>query len=304
MAEALKVKQFLAPRFWPMWLFFGFLRLVILLPLSWINAIGNFIGWLAYKLVASRRRIARINISQAYPDYDDAQIEHLVKQSFKSVGISIFELALAWWSPRDYLRKHCKVEGMAHLEKALAKNSGVILLTGHFSTLEIGGILMAMYTPLNAIYKRAHNPMFNAFMHYYRDRHLHSAIPNKDVRAFIKGLREGKATWYAPDQDFADQSIVFTPFLGGLASTLTSTARMAEKTGAAVVPYYPVRLDNNQGYKLVILPALEVFPTGDVAQDSARINQTIETMVRLNPEQYSWIHKRFKTQPEGMVSPY
>ena len=304
MAEALNVKQFLAPRYWPMWLFFGFLRLVILLPLSWVNAIGSFIGWLAYWLVPSRRRVARINITQAYPDYNEAQIEQLVKRSFKSVGISLFEMALAWWAPREYLRKHCKVEGMVHLEKAIARKKGVILLTGHFTTLEIGGILLAMYAPLNAIYKRAHNPMFNAFMHYYRDLHIERAIPNTDIRAFMGGLREGRATWFAPDQDFSDQSIVFTPFLGGIASTLTSTARMVEKTGAAVVPYYPVRLDSNRGYKLVILPALEVFPSGDVTQDSARINQTIETMVRANPEQYSWIHKRFKTQPDGKASPY
>ncbi len=303
MAE-LNIKAFLKPRFWPMWLMFGFLRLVSLLPLAMINFIGRSIGWIMYRLTPSRRRIARINIRQAYPDYSDSQIKQLVKKSFQSAGISIFELALAWWARRDYLRAHCTVEGMEHLQTALAKNKGVILLTGHFSTLEIGGILMALYTPLNAIYKRAHNPMFNTFMHHYRDRHLNKAIPNKDVRAFINGLREGKATWYAPDQDFADQSIVFTPFLGGIASTLTSTVRMAEKTGAAVVPFYPVRLANSKGYKLVILPALENFPMGDITQDATRVNQVIEDMVRQNPEQYSWIHKRFKTQPQGKASIY
>lgn len=304
MAKTLKLKKFITPRFWPMWLFFGFLRLVSLMPLPVINTIGKSIGWMIYRLTPSRRRVARINISQAYPDYNEDQIKQLVKRSFQSAGVSMFEMALAWWAPRDYLRAHCKVEGMEHLDKALAKNKGVILLTGHFTTLEIGGILMALYTPLNAIYKRAHNPMFNAFMHYYRDRHLKQAIPNKDIRAFITGLREGTATWYAPDQDFSQQSIVFTPFLGGIASTLTSTVRMAEKTGAAVVPFYPVRLDNNKGYKLVILPELDDFPSGGIMQDAARINQSIDEMVRLNPEQYSWIHKRFKTQPEGMVSPY
>lgn len=304
MAKTLKVKSFLWPRFWPMWLLFGFLRLISLLPLPAINAIGNSIGWLMYRLTPSRRRVARINIAQAYPDYSETEIKQLVKQSFQSVGVSIFELALAWWAARDYLRAHCEVTGLEHLENALAKNKGVILLTGHFSTLEIGGILMALYTPLNAIYKRAHNPMFNAFMHHYRDRHLNQAIPNKDVRAFITGLRNNIATWYAPDQDFSQQAIVFTPFLGGVASTLTSTVRMAEKTGAAVVPFYPVRLANGKGYKLVILPALENFPSGDLLQDATRINQSIDAMVRLNPAQYSWIHKRFKTQPQGAASIY
>jgi len=303
-AETLRVRSFLWPRFWPMWLLFGFLRLVSLLPLSAINAIGKAIGWTMYRLTPSRRRVARINIKQAYPDYSEAQIKQLVKHSFQSVGVSLFELALAWWARRDYLRAHCEVEGLEHLQAALAKNQGVILLTAHFTTLEIGGILMALYTPLNAIYKRAHNPMFNAFMHHYRDRHLNQAIPNKDVRAFINGLRQGLATWYAPDQDFASQSIVFTPFLGGTASTLTSTVRMAEKTGAAIVPFYPVRLADSKGYKLVILPALENFPAGDIMQDATRINRAIDDMVRQNPEQYSWIHKRFKTQPEGAASIY
>jgi len=97
---------------------------------------------------------------------------------------------------------------------------------------------------------------------------------------------------------------VFAPFLGGIASTLTSTAKMAEMTGASVVPFYPQRLDNGKGYKLVILPALENFPTGDQYQDAVKVNQAIEEMVRRNPDQYAWIHKRFKTRPEGRPAIY
>ena len=286
-----------------MWLFFGFLRLITLLPLRWIETIGGFFGWLLYRLAPSRRRVTRINMQQAYPKYNEAEIKKLIKASYRSLGISMFEMALAWWANRDYLRAYCSVEGMEHLEQALAKGKGVIMLTGHFSTLEIGGILMALYTPLQAVYKKAHNPMFNTFMHVYRNKHLQKAIPNTNVRDFIKGLRNGMATWYAPDQDFT-QNIVFAPFLGGIAGTLTSTAKMAEMTGASVVPFYPQRLDNGKGYKLVILPALENFPSGDQLEDAGRINKSIEEMVRKNPEQYAWIHKRFKTQPEGRPSIY
>ena len=286
-----------------MWLFLGFLRIVTLLPLRAIETVGAFFGWLLYRLAPSRRRVCRINIRQAYPDYDEAQIKSLIKASYKSLGISVFEMALAWWAQRDYLRAHCTVEGMEHLEAELEKGKGVIMLTGHFSTLEIGGILMALYTPLNAVYKKAHNPMFNTFMHFYRNKHLQKAIPNTNVRDFIKGLRNGIATWYAPDQDFT-QNIVFAPFLGGMAGTLTSTAKMAEMTGASVVPFYPQRLDNGKGYKLVILPALENFPCGDRVEDATRVNRAIEEMVRKNPAQYAWIHKRFKTQPDGKPSIY
>ncbi|MDH3343029.1 MAG: lipid A biosynthesis lauroyl acyltransferase, partial [Gammaproteobacteria bacterium] len=186
--SGLQLTRWLHPKYWGMWLFFIFLRLVILLPLKWIDAIGAFLGWLLYRLAPSRRRVTRINIQQAYPEYKDDDIKKLIKASYKSLGVSVFEMALAWWASRDYLRKHCHVEGMEHLEQALANGKGAIMLTGHFSTLEIGGILLALFTPLNAVYKKAHNPMFNTFMHFYRSKHLQAAIPNTNVRGFIKGL--------------------------------------------------------------------------------------------------------------------
>ena len=299
-----RASDWLAPKHWPMWLLFAYLRLVSRLPLGWIEKLGAVTGWLIYRLVPSRRRVTRINIKQAYPDYSETEIRQLLRASYRSLGISVYEMALAWWADRDFLRRHCSVDGMEHLEQALAKGRGVILLTGHFSTLEIGGILMALYTPLQAVYKKAHNPMFDAFMLHYRSRHLERVTANTNVRGFIKGLRDGLATWYAPDQDFSAQDIVFTPFLGGIASTLTSTVRMSEMTGAPVVPFYPLRLDNGKGYRLIILPALENFPEGDRYNDAARINQTIENMVYKNPQQYAWIHKRFKTQPDGRPSIY
>lgn len=295
----LNARDFLAPRYWPLWLAFGVLRLMAMLPIRWTQAIGSGLGITVYRLVPSRRRVARINIRQAYPDYSEEQIRELNMASFRSLGISVFEFAQSWWRDRDYMRSICEVEGKQHLDDALAKGKGVILLTGHFTTLEIGAMLIGLYTPLNGVYKKAHNPMFNAFMAHYRSTYGEELIENKNVRALIRGLRRGRATWFAPDQDFADQDIVFTPFLGGIASTLTATARMAEMTGADVVPFYPLRLKNGRGYRLVILPALDNFPSDDINIDSARINKAIEEMVYANPEQYGWVHKRFKHRPPG-----
>ena len=295
----LNARAYLAPKYWPMWLAFGLLRLMTMLPIRWTQAIGAGLGLLVYRLVPSRRRVARINIRQAYPDYSEEQIRALNVASFKSLGISVFETALAWWADRDYMRSICEVEGRQHLDDALASGKGVVLLTGHFTTLEIGAMLVGLQTQLNGVYKKAHNPMFNAFMAHYRSTYGEELIENKNVRALIRGLRKGRATWFAPDQDFAEQDIVFTPFLGGIASTLTATARMAEMTGAKVVPFYPVRLDRGQGYRLVILPALKDFPSSDIENDSARINKAIEDMVYANPEQYGWVHKRFKYRPPG-----
>ncbi len=287
-----------------MWLLFGFMRLCVMLPLTWQQAIGRFLGTLFYRLVASRRRVARINIRQAYSKMNEAQIRELMRENFRNLGISVLEMGLSWWGNRDYLRSICAVEGRQNLDDALATGKGIILLTGHFTTLEIGALLMALQTPINGVYKKAHNPMFNAFMAHYRSTYGTGLIENRKVSAIIRSLRNGSAMWFAPDQDFASKDIVFTPFLGGMASTLTSTARMAEMTGAIVVPFYPVRLEHGKGYKLVILPALDNFPSDDIKADSALVNKVIEDMVYANPEQYGWVHKRFKSQPDGQPSIY
>jgi KDO2-lipid IV(A) lauroyltransferase len=187
----------------------------------------------------------------------------------------------------------------------MARNKGVILLTGHFTTLEMGGRLIGTYVDkYNAVFKRAHDPLFNAIMVHYRSKMGNELIETRNVRAIIRGLKSGHATWFGPDQDFADQEIVFTPFLGGIASTLTATAKLARMTGAAVVPFYPVRLANGKGYKLIVLPALKNFPSDNIEEDSARVNRTIEEMVYSCPEQYLWSHKRFKTQPDRRTNIY
>ena len=260
---------------------------------------------LLYRTVKSRRRVARINLKQAYPDYDDEAIDKLNKQSFKSLGISIFETGIAWFKKDDSLMKLCQIEGLEHLDKAMADNKGVILLSGHFTTLEMGGRLIGKFVDkYNAVYKRAHDPLFNALIVHYRSKMGDELIETRNVRAMIKGLKNGHATWFGPDQDFADQDIVFTPFLGGMATTLTATAKLAKMTGAAVVPFYPVRLGGGKGYKLIVLPALEDFPSDDIEADCALVNRTIEAMVYDCPEQYLWSHKRFKTQPDRVTNIY
>ena len=309
----LNARDYIAPKYWGLWLVFVIMRLSTYLPMKWTQAIGSSIGRLGYRLVASRRRVARINIRQAYPDYTEEQIRQLNREHFRSLGISFFEMGLAWWGKSDKLRAASHVEGMQHLEKAVARGKGVVLLSGHFTTLDIGGRLIGLHTvfdekykdyTLNGVYKKAHSPFFNAMMTHRRAYYGDELIENNNVRAVIRGLRKGAITWFAPDQDFAQQDIVFTPFLGGIASTLTATARMSEITGAAVVPYYAERLDNARGYRLVLLPELENFPTGDIQADSARINKAIEEMAYANPSQYGWVHKRFKTQPPGSPPVY
>ncbi len=257
-------------------------------------------GTVIYHVATYRRGISKINIKQAFPNYTETEVNTLVKKSFQSIGTSFFDTASAWFEKRHVLKERCQIEGKEHLDDALSKNKPVILLTGHINPLEMGGRLISFYCDnINVVYKKARNPLFNAFMIKSRSTHANAIVDNKNVRGIIRGLKQGKTTWFAPDQDFKRQDIVFTPFLGGIASTLTATAKLAKITDATVVPFYPVRLENNKGFKLIVLPALEDFPTLDTHADSARVNQIIEHMVYQQPHQYLWSHKRFKTQPDG-----
>jgi len=303
--KSLQFSSYLAARYWPLWFVIGVLRLTAYFPISAIWAMGSSLGMLLYRIVPSRRRAARINLKQAFPDFSNKKIDELNKKAFKSLGISVFEMGIAWFKKSETLKQQCQIEGLEHLEHAMAKNKGVILLTGHFTTLEIGARLIGFYPDkYNGVFKKAHDPLFNAIMVHYRSKFGDDLIENKNVRAIIRGLKNGHATWFAPDQDFANQDIVFTPFLGGIASTLTATTKLAKLTSASVVPFYPVRLEKGKGYKLIVLPALEDFPTDDVEADSARVNKAIESMVYNCPEQYLWSHKRFKTQPDRRTNIY
>jgi len=256
-----------------------------------------------------RRKVAEINLRIAFPDADDAKINHLVKQSFKNMAVGGFELGLNWWKS-DKLFDLCEIEGKEHLIPPATKDNekpkGIILLSAHFTSLEIPGPTLIHYLPIpfQVMYKHAHNKLFDAFMLYHRTRLYEAVVDYHKPIAMIRGLKKGNAAWYAPDQDFRGKDMVFAPFFGVQAGTLTAPARFSEMTGSPVVPYYIKRNADNRGYKLVILPPLKNFPTGDIDKDALIINQTLEHLILQNPEQYLWVHKRFKNRPEGEAAIY
>ncbi|WP_303902559.1 LpxL/LpxP family Kdo(2)-lipid IV(A) lauroyl/palmitoleoyl acyltransferase [Thiohalomonas denitrificans] len=291
--------RFLSPRHWPMWLALGFLRTCVALPYRWQVKLGAGLGALLYRLLPSRRRIARTNLELAFPELDGAERERLVQRVFRSGGISIFESGLSWWGDRKRLEPLGHMEGLEHLEAAMARGNGVILLSAHITCLEIGGRLLSFHQPFQVMYKRQRNPLFEAVLKRSRERHYRRAIQRHDVRGMIRGLKEHRACWYAPDQDFGRKNAVFVPFFGVPTATVTATSRFAAITGAAVVPFFPFRREDGSGYDLTLLPALDDFPSGDDQADTARISQLIEQQVRKAPDQYLWLHRRFRTMPEG-----
>lgn len=300
--HAAKRERF-APRYWPTHLLLGLMWCLTRLPYAWQIRIGNAIGSLLYRFARHRRHIARVNLALCFPEKTAPERELLLKQNFQSLGIGLMEIAMSWWMPGRRLQKLVKIEGLEHLQKALDMGKGVILLSGHFTTLEIGGRLLSLYTPFHVMYREHKNLAIESVMRAARVRFCGNVIDRRDLRTMLKTLKNNQAVWYAPDQDHGIRHGIFAPFFGVPAATTTATARIAEKSGAAVVPFFQARLPGG-GYILTLTPPLGDFPSGDMQADITRINHIFEQRIRENPDQYLWAHRRFKTRPPGEASVY
>ena len=278
--------------------------LVAQLPYAWQLHIGSALGRLMYKVAKRRRHIAETNIALAFPNFSATEQKNLVKANFRSTGIALIEIGLAWWGSKKRLRRLLHVEGIEHIQQALKAGKGMIMLGSHFTTLIISGRLLALDLPFDIVTKKAHNALFEALMIYYRSRQYQGLIDTTDLRRLVKALRNNQVVWYAPDQDFGNRQSVFAQFMGINTVTLTTTARLAKTTGASVVYIDYTRLPDAQGYQLTLHPPLQDFPSGDDVKDARRVNELIENHVREVPDQYLWIHRRFKTRPPGELGFY
>ncbi len=289
----------LHPRYWPLWLGLGALRLAVLLPWPAQLLLGRGVGLLAWALAPARRRVADANVAACYPQMGRGARRRLVRNHFRSVGISLFEAGMAWWgSDRRVRPLLARIEGREHLEAALATGRGVFLLGGHYTTLEIAGRLLAFDHPVQVTYKPARNPAFDAFMLRARRRSFAQVIDSRNMRAVIQGLRRGGIVWYAPDQDFGRRNAVFVPFMGVPAATLTVTARIADRSGAVCLALWHWRTPGGR-YVLRFSPPVDGWPSGDQEHDARTYNALVEVLAHEHPEQYLWIHRRFKTRPPG-----
>jgi Kdo2-lipid IVA lauroyltransferase/acyltransferase len=288
-------RELLYPQHWPTWIGLGIFRALALLPLSWQLALGRGIGWLAGQLLRSRRHIVRVNLRLCFPDLPEAERERLVNAHFRSLGSGLFELAFAIFASDARFRPHGEVVGLEHLDAARAGGSGIVLLTWHFTTQEIGGRVIATVAqrPLHAMYRPIKNPVIDYCLHRWRENRSGApALPRDDLRAIVRALRKGGMVWYAPDQARDEKVSVMAPFYGIPVPTVGATPRLAQMGRARVVPYFPMRV--NGRYRATFLPALDNFPSGDDAADTARINRLLEDCIRQCPEQYFWVHRRFK----------
>ncbi len=275
----------------------GLLRVIGLLSYPLILALGRRTGRIAMRLIPKRREIAAVNLQLCFPELDEAARQQLLTKHFEALGISLFEVSLSWWAADAKLAPLCHLHGIEHLREALERDKGVILLSAHFLPIDIGGRLLRMHTDFCAMYRSNKNPVIEWVMAGSRERHIKRAIPSKAVKEAIRALRRNEILWYAPDQNTTPKEAVFADFFGIPASTNSGTARLARISGAAVVPYHAIRRKSDDGYDLLIEAPLEDYPSGDLNADTQRINDLIETWARRDPEQYLWVHRRFRHRP-------
>ncbi len=289
----------LHPRYWLLWIGIGLFWSLIQLPHQWRLTVGRQLGHLVYFFAKRRKQIALKNLKLCFPNLSYTEYQQLLYQHFESLGMGLLEMLSAWWLPDQRLKTLGHIEGLEHLQAALAQGKGVILLSAHFTSLEIGTRFLTMHFPIHATYRPHENPLIEYFMKRSRELRAEKAIARDAVRDMLRSLKTNKLLWFAVDQNYGHKNSVFAPFFGVPAATNTATARIAKMSGASVVPFFTQRLPNNQGYRVILQPALENFPTQDTTQDATCVNHLIEMQTKVAPEQYLWVHRRFKDRPNG-----
>lgn len=292
----------LHPRYWLVWVGFGFWRLLIQLPYSWQMAMGRGLSRLVWRLAKRRRRIAKRNLELCFPEKPEAERDALAKANIESTILAFFETGMSWFWPRWRLRRLYSVSGLEHLQAAQERGQGVLLLAMHATHLDLGGNLLCLSHSFDAIYRPHNNPVIDYIQLKGRQRgnNQSAVIARDDLRYVVKRLRQGRAVWYAPDQDYGPRRPhVFAPFFGVPAATVTATAKLAKMGRAQVIPFTHFRRPDGSGYDVKVHPPLENFPEGDDQRDAERINSVLEALIRKQPEQYIWVHRRFKTRPPG-----
>lgn len=295
--------RFLSPGYWHIWLGTGLLWLLNRLPLAVQIRLGRVLGRLLYLFNRKRRHVTEVNVRLCFPELTKQEQKQLVRRILENNGIGMFETAMAWWSPASLFADRTHLKGREHLDAALAKGKGVLLLGAHFSTLDLGGLLFAQHYPVDAMYRRHNNDLMEQIITRGRSRYFGQSIERSDIRSVIRALRKNHIIWYAPDQDFGRKHSVFARFFGVQASTITATARLARLNGSPILMLAQHRLSNGH-YELELFPVLEGFPSGDDEADAQRINDELEKAIRKDPSQYMWVHRRFKTQPDGKARLY
>lgn len=302
--ERRKLTSYWTPQYWPIWLGIGLLRLICLLPHRMSLAIGRTIGRFVHAIGHSRRAIVRRNVELCFPELSPAELDALTKRHFESLGMSVIEMGLGRWASDAFHRRVGRLEGAEHLKSALASGQGVILLSAHFTTLEIMGRLLAINcAPFDAVYRKNRSDFITELQRSGREASADATIEKRDIKRMVRSLRSGRPVWYAPDQSYDRKGSAVIDFFGVPSMHTTATSSLARLGKAVTLPYFPRRLPDGS-YEFRVYPPLENFPSDDEVADTRQYVRLLEQHVRTCPEQYFWIHRKFKNLPAGYPDYY
>lgn len=292
--------SFLLPQYWGIWIGIIFLMILAILPWAIQHRLASFLGNLAFKRMKSRRKTTLRNLEVCFPEWTDEQRHENARQVFVNQMLGIFETLNAWYCPK-WFQGRVNIEGLENLTQAQAQGKGVLLIGQHSTLLDAGGYLCAQYFDPDVVYRPQNNPLLDMLIYRCRATIFNHQIDHDDMRSLVRHLKNGRAIWYSPDQDFGLKQGIMADFFGVPAATVTAHRRLIKMSKAAAVPLYFYRHGDikNPKYSVLILPALENMPSDNELDDAIRMNQMIEQLLRIAPTQYMWFHRRFKTRPEG-----
>ncbi len=292
--------SFLLPKYWGIWVGIIFLMILAILPWSIQHRIARVLGSIAFKSLKSRKQTTIRNLELCFPEWSEAEVLEKSEQVFIDQMLGIFETLNAWYCPK-WFEGRVEIEGLEHIQNAQAQGKGALLLGTHSTLLDAGGYVCAQYFDPDVVYRPQNNPLLDMLIYRCRSTIYTNQIDHDDMRGLIRHLKNGRAIWYSPDQDFGLKQGVMAPFFGVPAATVTAHRRLLKMTKAEAIPLYFYRDGDisNPKYKVLIEPPVENLPSDDELDDATRTNLIIERQLRIAPTQYMWFHRRFKTRPNG-----
>lgn len=295
----------LHPRYWLTWLGLGVLYLLVQLPYPVLHGLGKWMGRTSMHFLSRRVAITRRNLTLCFPEMREAVLARKVVLNFESLGLGLMETGMAWFWSDKRIRRWFTVSGLEHIEDAQKNGRGVLAIGIHFMSVELGGRAMGLCQPMMAIYRRHNNKAMEWAQTKGRMRSNKAMLDRKDLRAIVKTLKGGEAVWFAPDQDYGRRGSVFAPlFAVEQAATTSGTFKLVRMADPALIPTVLIRHENGHGYQLIIQPVLKDYPASNEIAAAAYMNKVVEQQIMLAPEQYMWLHRRFKTRPQGAPSLY
>ncbi|WPO93913.1 Kdo(2)-lipid IV(A) acyltransferase [Pseudescherichia sp.] len=295
----------LHPRYWLTWFGIGILWLIVQLPYPFLYRLGSGLGRLAMRFMKRRAHVAIRNLELCFPEMSANERHALAVKNFESTGMGLLETGMAWFWSDKRLARWMEVINFEPVYELQRQKRGILLIGVHFLTLELGARMFGMQTPGIGVYRPNDNPVIDWLQTWGRLRSNKSMLDRKDLKGMVKALKNGEVVWYAPDHDYGPRASVFVPlFAVDQAATTSGTWMLSRLSGAALVPFVPRRKADGKGYELVMLDPELSPPLDDAETTAAWMNKVVEKCILMAPEQYMWLHRRFKTRPEGVPSRY